>query len=135
METGNLTVNQLSPEGFAWYLSYLSSLDVKNLPIYSQFLADDCELYVNNMGPVKGKEAIVGMLGQYWPSFGSLRHDLLTILGDDRHFMLEALNHYTRLDGSPVTLRAVAITRRNDSGSVVSTRIYTDTAPLFETSR
>lgn len=131
METKHLTVNQLSPEGFAWYLRYLAALDAKDLPVYAGFLADDCEFYLNNLGPIQGKSAIVALLGQYWPTFRTLRHDLLTILGSDRHFMLEALNHYTRLDGSPVTLRAVAITIRNEAGLVISARIYTDTTPLF----
>ncbi|MBX9603007.1 MAG: hypothetical protein K2X35_18525 [Bryobacteraceae bacterium] len=89
------------------------------------------EFYWNNVGPLQAEAAIVAMLGQYWPTFAGLRHDLVTILGNDQHFMLEALNHYTRLDGSPVTLRAVAITARNDAGKVISARIYTDTSPLF----
>ena len=101
METKNLTINQLSPQGFAWYLQYLTALDAKDLPGYAEFLADDCEFYLNNVGPVQGKAAIVAMLGQYWPTFASLRHDLLTILGSDQHFILEVLNHDTRLDGSP----------------------------------
>lgn len=44
---------------------------------------------------------------------------------------LEALNHYTRRDGAIVTLRAVALTDRNEAGLVTSARLYTDTSPLF----
>lgn len=135
METKSLIVNQLSPAGFAWYLKYLAVLDAKDLASYGAFLADDCQFFINNNGPVQGKAAILGMLGQYWPSFGSLRHELLAILGHDQHFMLEALNHYTRLDGTAVTLRAVAITSRNTDGLVTSVRVYSDTAPLFASAR
>jgi hypothetical protein len=44
-------------------------------------------------------------LSWYWVTFGSLEHDLLNIYGTDSAFMLEALNHYTRLDGNRVTLQ------------------------------
>lgn len=131
MDTANLRINQLSPEAFAWYLGYLAALDGKDLAAYGDFLADDCELYLNNLGPVQGKTAIVAMLGQYWPSFGSIRHDLLNIYGADMSFALEALNHYTRLDGKKITLRAVAFTDRNEAGLVRSARVYSDTTPLF----
>ena len=46
--------------------------------------------------------------------------------GDDRRFALEALNHYRRLDGGTVTLRAVAFTDRDEAGFVASVRLYTD---------
>lgn len=132
MKTHQLTRNDLSEEGFAWYQRYLAALDAKDLDAYGAFLADDCVLFMNNDGPVKGKPAILDMLGPYWQSFGDLEHDLLVILGDDRHFMLEALNHYRRRDGGRVTLRAVALTERGDDGLVRQARLYTDASPLFE---
>ena len=85
----------------------------------------------NNAAPVQGKAAILAGLSQYWQTFGTLEHDLLNIYGTDTAFMLEALNYYTRKDGKPVTLRAVALTDRNSDGLVTSFRFYTDTAPLF----
>lgn len=65
-----------------------------------------------------------------WP-YDTIEHDLLNIYGTDDHYVLEALNHYTTLDGRQVTLRAVAFTDRNAAGLVDSVRLYTDTAPLF----
>ncbi len=44
--------------------------------------------------------------------------------------MLEALNHYTKSDGKPITLRAVAMTDRDANGLVTSFRIYTDAQKL-----
>lgn len=123
--------NDLSAEGRAWYARYLDALDAKDLDAYGGFLADDCEMFTNNEGPIRGKAAILAMLGPYWRSFGSLKHENLMILGDDRSFMLEALNHYRTLDGRAVTLRAVAITERDDRGLASSVRLYTDTGPLF----
>lgn len=131
MRTENLKTNQLSPEGYEWYLTYLEALDAKDPERYGSFLADDCVLRMNNGEPVDGKAAVIGGLSQYWATFGSLEHDLLNIYGTDSAFMLEALNHYTRLDGKPVTLRAVALTDRDQTGQVNSVRLYTDTEPLF----
>lgn len=132
MKMDKLRINSLSDEAFAWYLSYLGALDAKDVDAYGVFLAENCVMYQNDAGPVEGKAAILEGLSQYWGTFGTLEHDLLNIYGDDEAFMLEALNHYTRKDGKPVTLRAVALTDRNSAGHVTSFRFYTDTAPLFE---
>jgi ketosteroid isomerase-like protein len=131
MRTNSLRVNQLTAPGFDWYLNYLAILDRKDLHAYGSMLADDVVLQMNSAEPVRGKQAVLEGLGYYWPSFGSIKHDLLNIYGTDDSFVLEALNHYTRLDGEAVTLRAVAITDRNAQGLVTAVRIYTDTAPLF----
>lgn len=131
MQIKNLRINQLTPEGYDWYKDYLAALDAKDIGRYGSFLADDCTLIMNNATPLEGKEAILEGLSHYWQAFGNLEHDLLNIYGTDQAFMLEALNHYKRLDGKLVTLRAVALTDRNEAGDVISVRLYTDTAPLF----
>ncbi len=131
MKTKNLRINQLSPEAYEWYQTYLEALDAKDFERYGSFLSDNCIMQMNNADPVEGKSAIVANLTQYWKTFGRLEHDLLNLYGTDAAFMLEALNHYTRLDGKPVTLRAIALTDRNEFGQVTSFRFYTDTAPLF----
>lgn len=132
MKTDKLKINQLAPEVYEWYLSYLEAIDNKDIEAYRNFLADDCVMLSNNNSPVQGKAAILENLSHYWKTFGSLEHDLLNIYGNDSSFVLEALNHYARLDGKHVTVRAVAITERNKQGLVTSFRFYTDTTPIFE---
>jgi hypothetical protein len=85
----------------------------------------------NNNPIVEGKTAIAQFLSDYWQTFASLEHDLVNIYGSDSAFVLEALNHYKRNDGKPVTVRAVAFTDRNPAGLVTSVRFYTDVTPLF----
>ncbi len=131
MKTENLRINQLSPAAYEWYLSYLEVLDAKDVEKYGKFLSDDCVMQSNNNPPAQGKATILNYLSQYWSSFGSLKHELLNIYGSDSNFVLEALNHYTRLDGKPVTVTAVAFTDRNSKGLVTFVRFYTDTTPLF----
>jgi len=130
VRTDKLVRNDLSPGAMVWYREYLAALDAKDIEAYAAFLSDDCTLTFNNADPVSGKIAVVGMLRDYWASFGEIEHDLLTILGNDQHFALEALNHYTQ-DGRTITLRAVAITERDNAGGVRAVRLYSDTSPLF----
>jgi hypothetical protein len=131
VRTDNLRVNQLSPVAFRSYLDYLRAMDAKDLGAYGGFLADDVVLQMNNDDAMVGKQAVLDGLSRYWPSFGTIEHDLLNIYGDDDRFVLEALNHYTALDERKVTLRAVAFTDRDRGGLVESVRLYTDTGPLF----
>lgn len=131
MDTRNLQINQLSEPAFQWYLGYLAAIDDKDVDKYGAYLADDCVMIQNNQEPVRGKTAILAGLKTYWATFGSLAHDLLNIYGSDHAFALEALNHYVRLDGGKVTVRAVALTDRNAAGLVEQFRFYTDVSPVF----
>jgi ketosteroid isomerase-like protein len=132
VKTDSLRINQLSPADFERYLGYLRAIDEGDVDSYAAFLADDCELIQNNNPPVRGKAAIVGMLAQFWPAFRGMEHELLNIYGTAAHFVLEAWNHYTRHDGSKVSVRAVAFTDRDETtGFVTSVRFYTDASPVF----
>ncbi len=132
MKTSNLRINQLSSEAYQWYLHYLEVLDSKDVGAYSACLAEDCLMQSNKSPAVEGREVIVQFLSGYWKTFASLEHDLLNLYGNDSAFVLEALNHYKRNDGKPVSLRAVAFTDRNTNGLITSVRFYTDVTPLFE---
>jgi ketosteroid isomerase-like protein len=131
VRTNNLRINQLSPETYEWYLKYLEALDNLDIEPYGKFLAQDCSVQSNNNPPMEGKQVVMQGLAAYWKTFASLEHDLLNIYGSDSSFVLEALNHYKRNDGQPVTIRAVAFTDRNEEGLVTSVRFYTDTTSLF----
>ena len=131
MTTETLNTCQISDEAYIWYLDYLSAIDNKALNAYGSFLADNCVMIQNNQPPVSGKADILQGLQGYWQSFRSLTHELLNIYGTDHAFALEALNHYVRLDGEKVTVRAVALTDRDQSGLVKHFRFYTDVSPVF----
>lgn len=131
MNLSRLAVNQLSEAATAFYMDYLSAIDAKDIVRYAQFLSDDVWISFNNEPEVKGKEAVVAMLGQYWQSYDTITHQPLVITGNDRHFAMEALNHYRRHDGGEVTVRAVAFTSVNDDGQVKAIRVYADVGPVF----
>jgi len=131
VRTDNLKINQLSPEAYGWYLKYLEALDSLDIEAYGRFLAQNCSVQSNNNLPMEGKQLVIQGLAAYWKTFASLEHDLLNIYGSDSSFVLEALNHYKRNDGQPLTTRAVAFTDRNEEGLVTSVRFYTDITLLF----
>ncbi len=131
MKTDNLKTNQISHEAYTWYLGYLVAIDDKNIVKYGTYLADDCIMIQNNQEPVRGKTVILAGLAKYWQAFRNLEHELLNIYGNDSAFALEALNHYERHDGGKVTVRAVALTDRDEKGLVKHFRFYTDVTPVF----
>jgi ketosteroid isomerase-like protein len=128
----SLRINQLSPAASDWYIGqYLAAMDALDVDAYAAHLSDDVAMLFNNGEPVMGKAAVAGMLGGYWKSFAAIEHEPLNIYGTDSSFMLEALNHYTRHDGKQVTVRAVALTDRDEAGKVVSVRVIADASPVF----
>lgn len=131
MITSNLRINQLSEKAYGKYLSYLKCMDKKDINGYGEFLSDDVTIQFNNDAPMKGKEAVLKGLNEYWQSFEEVKHDLTNIYGSDSAYVLEALNHYIRKDGKKVTVKAVAFTDVDDNGLVTSVRIYQDSSPVF----
>lgn len=128
--TRSLSVNQLTPAAAAWYRDYLVAYDAEDLEAYARFLAPDCVMRGNNAEPVTGKAAILTLVGQLWRGYRWGRHELLAVVGCDRRFAAEALNHYERLDRRRVTIRACAFTDRDDAGLVQAVRFYGDAGAL-----
>lgn len=131
MKTDQLKMNQLSPEAYTWYLAYLNAMDQLDIASYASFLADDCEMQFGNNATIKGKKDVVEGLKAFWATIDGDDHNLQNIFGDDRNFVLEALNTFKRKDGKTVTIPAVAITERNLEGLVTSVRLFMDVTPIF----
>ena len=135
MDLAQLRVNQLSAEGWAWYQDYLDALDAYDLDRYATFLADDVAVQFNNDDPLRGKDVATQGLGQFWGAISgmgyALLHEPLNVLGTDRTFVLEALNHYDKAGQDRTTIRAAAFTDRGEDGLVRSVRLYQDVSPLF----
>lgn len=128
----SVRTNQLSPAATEWFASVLSALDAKDLPRYLSYLSPRVSIIFNNGEmTMDGIEAAREGLGQFWQSFGTLRHEELNIYGTDQNFVHEALNHHTTLDGRDVTIRAVAFIDRDEGGKICSLRLYADQSPLW----
>ena len=135
MELGKLRVNQLSPEGWDWYQQYLAALDAYDIERYSSFLSPTSRSSSTTTTSMQGVEVAKKGLAEFWASVSTmgfaLVHEPLNIYGDDRRFVLEALNHYDTADGRRITVRATAWTDRGDDGKVTSVRLYQDLSTLY----
>lgn len=135
MELGKLRINQLSEDGWAWYQRYLTVLDAYDVDGYADFLADDVTVRFNNDEPLTGLTTVRSGLQGFWGSVTgmgyALVHEPLNIYGDDRHLVMEALNHYDRPGSPRVTVRATAWTDRSENGKVTAVRLYQDLSPLY----
>jgi ketosteroid isomerase-like protein len=135
MDLGKLRVNQLTAAGWDWYQRYLTALDAYDIDEYASYLSPEVVVRFNNDAPLEGLDAVREGLGGFWGSVTAmgyrLVHEPLNVYGDDRRFVLEALNHYDTGDGRRITVRATAWTDRDDDGQVVSVRIYQDLAALY----
>ena len=135
VELGKLRINQLSDDSWAWYQDYLAALDAYDIDRYAGFLADDVAVQFNNDAPMIGLATARQGLGGFWSSIMdmgcALVHEPLNIYGDDRHFVLEALNHYDKPATERVTVRATAWTDRGEDGRVNAVRLYQDLSPLY----
>lgn len=139
MNLDKLRINQLDTETWDFYQRYLDALDRYDLEGYTALLADDVQIQFNNDAPVVGIDVATEALGQFWGSVTamgySLLHEPLNIYGDDRHWVMEALNHYDAADGTRITVRATAWTDRGPDGAVTSVRLYHDLSPLYAPAR
>jgi ketosteroid isomerase-like protein len=135
VDLGRLRVNQLSSAGWSWYQDYLDALDAYDLDRYTAFLAPDVAVQFNNDAPMRGRDTAAAGLAQFWGAVSglgwSLLHEPLNIYGDDRTFVLEALNHYDQPGRNRITVRAAAFTDRGDDGTATSVRLYQDVSALF----
>src|SRR4051794_30227986 len=106
MELDKLRINQLSPDGWAWYQDYMTALDAYDIDDYASFLVEDVTIQFNNDAPMTGLATARQGLNGFWGSITgrgyALAHDPPNIYGDDRHFVLEALNHYDRPDSARI---------------------------------
>lgn len=89
----------------------------------------------DNDDPMAGLATARAGLGGFWNSITemgyTLVHEPINIYGQDRHLVLEVLNHHNRTRSPRRTVRATAWTDRDDDGKVVAVRLYQDLSPLY----
>jgi hypothetical protein len=93
-------------------------------------MTQDTILQLGNRPPIHGLEAVSEASQHFWTLISSMKHSFETVIENRDTTMFESSVHYTRLDGSTVTIpAATAIVRRD--GLVAAQRIYVDVTPLF----
>jgi ketosteroid isomerase-like protein len=113
-----------------WLEDYYADVDAMRMDAFIDHHTDDAILTFANNPPAVGKDQIREAIGGLWSSIGGLRHEIKRRYGDDDRAIIEAVTHYTRQDGSVVSIPSASALGRRD-GKVESLTIYMDLAPLF----
>jgi len=87
---------------------------------------------INNNVPIYGADAIAPVLQRLKGKYRKLEREVVNVFGSDLSFGAEMLWHYTRIDGSSVTIPAAHFVDRNHEGLMISVRVYADTSPAFD---
>jgi ketosteroid isomerase-like protein len=132
MKIDSLKSNTLSPAAFEWYLGYLAAMDSGDVAHITAKLDEDCAVQINNHLPLHGRAAITAAFDRYWDAIDKIEHELLNIYGRDDQFAVEMLCHYTRKDGSVVTLPAAVFIDRGADGRITYARSYIDATPVHD---
>jgi len=131
MILSSLDTNHLSASGYAWYQSYLEAADAGNVGAMVGFFSEDCVFQNNDNLPIYGREALQAALTQFWNGFRSLEHEPLRVVGNDHHFAIEMLCHYTRNDGKNVTIPCAVFAERNAEGLLSRASVFHKTSIVF----
>lgn len=123
--------NDLSAEATEWLSDYFDAIDARDVDAFGCFLAEDCALQLNYVGPLPGKAAVLGMLGPYWASLAGVAHEPRLIIGDDHQFAVEGLHHYQTRTGRTHAIPATEWIDRDSAGLAARIRIYCDATPVF----
>lgn len=97
------------------------------------YLTDDVVLAFGNAEPVRGKAAVRAQAGQVTSQLKAVRHEIHDIwqAREDADAIVARMTvHYTRLDGSVVSLPCCNIFRLK-GGRIADYRIYMDGNPVF----
>jgi len=125
-------VCQLSHAGLVWLVGYLRCFEADDADAWRATLHADCTLQINNNVPVYGIEALVPVVDRLRARYRALTREVLNAYGDDRRMGLEMLWHFTRLDGTSVSIPAASFVDRDEDGLVTAIRTFADTSPVFD---
>ena len=107
-----------------------AAFDSKDVSSLAAFMTDDVRLRLGNAEPVDGKFAFVEAVNAFLASVAGFRHQVLNVWSDGDALIAEFDVHYTRLDGSEVTLPCCNVFRLRE-GLVVEYRSYIDATPVY----
>ncbi|MDT7691124.1 MAG: hypothetical protein QOI75_491 [Pseudonocardiales bacterium] len=96
------------------------------------FFRNDVEVFFGNNDPIRGRQAYAALYGRITGSLRGVRHELHDVwhAAEDGDLVLARLTvHYTRLDGSVVSVPCCNVFRLG--GLTAQYRVYIDIGPVF----
>jgi ketosteroid isomerase-like protein len=107
-----------------------AAFDAKDVAALAALMTDDVRLQLGNADIVNGKAEFVEALETFFVSVAGFRHAVVNVWSDLDVVIAELKVHYTRLDGTGVTLPCCNVFRLRD-GAVADYRVYMDITPVY----
>jgi ketosteroid isomerase-like protein len=98
---------------------------------------DDIRFAFGNNPPVYGRNDVEGTMRGFLASIAGIRHELTglwQVVGNQEIVVAEMTVHYSRLDGTAVSLPCCNVFRTRD-GAIADYRIFMDVNPVFAAGR
>jgi ketosteroid isomerase-like protein len=107
-----------------------AAFDAKDVAALAELMTDDVRLQIGNADIVNGKAEFVEALSAFFISVASFRHTVTNVWSDVDAVIAELKVHYTRLDGTELTLPCCNVFRLR-GGAVADYRVYMDITPVY----
>jgi ketosteroid isomerase-like protein len=107
-----------------------AAFDAKDVAALAELMTDDVRLQIGNADIVNGKAEFVEALSAFFISVAGFRHTVTNVWSDLDAVIAELRVHYTRLDGTELTLPCCNVFRLRD-GAVADYRVYMDITPVY----
>jgi ketosteroid isomerase-like protein len=102
----------------------------ESLDDYLAFFAEDCVYKVANQPPVEGKPALSESAARFRSMVKRVQHDILSLHAIGDRVICEITAHYTRNDGSVVSLPCLDIFTFSGS-KIKRLQVFVDLSPVF----
>jgi ketosteroid isomerase-like protein len=127
------TVQAVAPETLSplhHVQAIFAAFDSKDIAALAALVTDDIRLQIGNADVVNGKPEFVEALEAFVVSVASFWHTVTNVWTDVDAVIAELKVHYTRLDGTELTLPCCNVFRLRD-GAVADYRVYMDITPVY----
>jgi ketosteroid isomerase-like protein len=113
--------------------AHLAAGDSGDTTTQASFFTDDVVIGFGNLDPIQGKDIAESYARQFLSSLKGMRHEIHEIwhpVEDDNLAVAQMTVHYTKLDGTVVSLPCINVFRfRGDL--IADDRVYMDINPVF----
>jgi ketosteroid isomerase-like protein len=107
-----------------------AAFDAKDVAALAALMTEDVRLQLGNADVVNGRAELIEALDTFFVSVAGVRHVVTDVWSDRNVVIAELRVHYTRLDGTAITLPCCNVFRLRD-GAVADYRVYMDITPVY----
>jgi limonene-1,2-epoxide hydrolase len=106
--------------------AFCDAVPARDVKALLAFLAEDCVYHNMPLEPVRGHEAIEGVLRQFIDRFESAEFEILNLVGDGPTVLTERVDRFRRADGGEVVLPVMGAFEVGPDGLIRAWRDYFD---------